>query len=80
MEKTKSGMYGELPKRKIGDYTVCPMNNIPNETRVWIENIAFEGGEFDYEGIVPILEMQAKVNELQKEVNELMNKFWKENF
>lgn len=49
MEKIKSGMYGELPKIKIGRYTISMMSNKENETNLWIQHEDGEGGEFKAE-------------------------------
>ena len=45
-KKAKSGMYGEMPKVKLGKFTIAMMSDKENEVRVWIENEEGEGGEF----------------------------------
>lgn len=43
----KSGMYGEMPKIKIGKYTISDMSDEEECTDVWIEDTETgEGGQF----------------------------------
>jgi hypothetical protein len=43
--KEKIGIYGETPRIKIGEFTICEQTNPPRDT-VWIENERGERGEF----------------------------------
>lgn len=53
----KSGMYGEMPKIKIGKYTIADMSNEVDCKTIWIEDTTTgEGGQFSKETLLPILE------------------------
>ena len=54
-EKVKLGMYGELPKVKIGQFTISMTSNEKNEDSVWIEKEDGEGGEFPCESLEEII-------------------------
>ena len=44
----KSGMYGEMPKVKIGKFTISQMTDKDGEEFVWIQvTDSGEGGQFD---------------------------------
>ncbi len=56
-ENKKSGMYGEMPIIKIGKYTISEMSNCENESTLWIQDTeSDEGGQFQKEDLIPILE------------------------
>jgi hypothetical protein len=47
-KEQKLGMYGEMPKIKIGKYTIADMSNNENCSAVWIEDEKTgEGGQFN---------------------------------
>ena len=47
-KKTKRGMYGEMPKVKIGKFSISQMTNKKNDEYLWIQdNETGEGGQFD---------------------------------
>lgn len=46
--ENKSGMYGEMPKIKIGKFTISEMSDDKNCQSVWIEDTEIgDGGEFN---------------------------------
>ena len=45
-KKQLSGMYGEMPKVKLGKFTIAMMSDKQNEDSVWIEDEDGEGGEY----------------------------------
>ena len=56
-KEKKSGMYGEMPIIKIGKYTISEMSNDENESTVWVQDTETdEGGQFQKEKLLPILE------------------------
>ncbi len=53
--KTRSGMYGEMPKVQIGKYSICMMSDKEGEENIYIEDENGEGGQFlasDFEEII----------------------------
>lgn len=51
MADKKVGMYGETPRIKIKDLTICRQG----DNSVWIEEDGGEGGEFNDELFCPVL-------------------------
>jgi hypothetical protein len=48
----KNGMYGEMPKVKLGKFTISQMSDKEGEEHLWIEDTeSGEGGEFDGKAI-----------------------------
>lgn len=45
--KMKVGMYGEMPKIKIGRFTISMMTDKKEETKIWIQDGEDEGMEID---------------------------------
>jgi len=60
-KETKSGMYGEMPKIKIGKYTIAEMSDEENCTTVWIEDTTTgEGGQFSKHALSETLDKHYK--------------------
>jgi hypothetical protein len=56
-EEKKSGMYGEMPKIKIGKYTIANMSNEEDCSTVWVEETENgEGGEFSKSSLVDFID------------------------
>jgi len=45
-EKTKSGMYGEMPKVSIGKFSICQKSDKEGETGIWVEEGEEDAGGF----------------------------------
>lgn len=41
----KNGMYGEMPKLQIGEFTIALMSDLPECDSIWIQDERKEGGE-----------------------------------
>lgn len=50
---SKNGMYGEMPKVNIGEFTICQMSE--GSSQVWIENNEGEAGEFNGKLLEPLM-------------------------
>ena len=56
-EEKKSGMYGEMPKIKIGKYTIADMSNEEECSTLWIEDTEIgEGGQFSKSSLVDFID------------------------
>jgi len=55
-KEKKSGMYGELPKIKIGKFTISEMSDDEDCQSVWIEDAEVgDGGEFQKSTLADII-------------------------
>ena len=52
----KSGMYGEMPKIKIGKYTITDVSDDEGCSSVWIEDETGEGGTFSKEHLFDVID------------------------
>jgi len=44
--KQKLGMYGETPKIKIGELSICMFTDKKDEVDIWVSNAGGEGAQF----------------------------------
>ena len=62
----KNGMYGEMPKIIIGKFEISMMTDKPDEKRIWVQKIDYEGGEFN----------ESTIKELEKVIDKWFNKYF----
>lgn len=55
-QEKKVGMYDEMPKVKIGKYSICLMSNSEDNKSVWIVHDDGEGGEFRIDLLENVIE------------------------
>jgi len=61
-KEVKSGMYGEMPKIKIGEYSLCEFSDKKNEKTIWIEHESGEGSQFQKSDFLKVLNKFYKEN------------------